>query len=250
LRQGFIEGLKTDLRVPHGGATGQENQASSDLDRFLAERYAQVDDYIAARYTAAGLAGIALHDDSIDISMIRGFLETNESTDPQWEVRLQALRCLRRFGSATDSALALQIARVSYAEVRNEALKTAVALSPVAIGVSTELVNSDEVELVRAGIGAIWNEEPDIVKGILFPVLQHAKTEVRRLAVAYFIMRYPKERLEDILREYIKLPTYYYNVVCWLDRALYSPPALASGYRRRFQTEIGDLDSWCIVQKE
>jgi hypothetical protein len=47
---------------------------------------------------------------------------------------------------------------------------------------------------------------------LLFPLLEHSKAEVRSLAIAYFIMRYPKERLKDIY-ENIELPTYYYNVV-------------------------------------
>jgi hypothetical protein len=97
----------------------------------------------------------------------------------QFLVIAVALKCLRRFGSATDAALAVQITKASYTEVRAEALRAAVALSPGAMGVATELVDSDEVELVRAGIGAIWNEEPDIVKGILFPVLRHSKTEAQ-----------------------------------------------------------------------
>src|SRR5262249_8702372 len=113
-----------------------------------------------------------------------------------------------------------------------------------------ELIKSNEIDFVRAGVGAIWNEAPEIVKELLFPLLRHAKTEVRNLAIAYFITRYPKEHLEDLLREYLELPTYYYNVVCWFDRALYSPAALVPAYRKRFQKEIGDLDSWCIVHKE
>jgi hypothetical protein len=40
------------------------------------------------------------------------------------------------------------------------------------------------------------------------------------------------------------------NVVCWLDRALYCAAVLTGGYRKRFQKEIGGLDSWCIAQKE
>ncbi len=250
LRQESIDHLKTDLRTQHGLTVDQESQASLALDRLLAERDAEVDNYITARYTAAALAGIALHDDSVNVSLIREFLETRGLADPQGEVRLQALKCLRRFGSATDATLAVQVAKASYAEVREEALKTAIALAPGAMGAATELVNSDEVDFVRAGVGAIWNEEPDIVKGVLFPLLQHSKTEVRQLATAYFILRYPKERLQGILQEYMGLPTYYYNVVCWLDRALYCPAGLAYGYRKRFRKEIGGLDSWCSLQEE
>jgi len=225
-----------------------------NVDSYLAEEYAKVDEFIEAKYTAAALAGLALHGNQTDVSMIRKFFETSEPTAISSDIRLQAVKYLRRFGNATDAELALQIAKAAPLElggsvVREEALKTAVALAPGMTDIATELINSDEVDFVRAGVGAIWNEEPDMVKNILFPLLQHPKAEMRRLAVAYFITRYPKEQLEGILREYMELPTYYYNVVCWLDRALYSPAALVPAYKKRFQKEIGNLDSWCVVRK-
>jgi hypothetical protein len=71
------------------------------------------------------------------------------------KLHLQALKYLHLFGSATDVPLAIQIAKASYGKVRNEALKTAIALAPATIEVAAELVNSDEVDLVRAGVGAV-----------------------------------------------------------------------------------------------
>jgi hypothetical protein len=70
---------------------------------------------------------------------------------------------------------------------------------------ATELVNSNEIDFMRAGVGAIWDEAPDLVKSLLFSLRQHSQTEVRRLAIAYFVTRYPKERLESILQEYMEV---------------------------------------------
>ena len=246
IRQKFIEGMQTALRREHGLTVEQRTHLDQYLPRYLAQEYAKVDEFIEAKYTAAALAGIARHGDATDAPMVRKFLETNEPTATLDDIRLQGLKYLGRFGSATDAELALQVAKTSPlglggSVVREEALKTAVALAPGITGIATELLQSDDMDFVRAGVGAIWNEDPDMVKRMLFPLLQHSKTELRRLAIAYFIRRYPRERLEGILQESMELSTYYYNVICWLDRALYSPAALASGYQNRLQNDIGDL---------
>jgi hypothetical protein len=248
LRQKSIDQLKTKIISDHSLTADQEIKVSLNLERFIVDKFVKNDEYVLNEYVASALAGIALYEDSIDVSAIRQLLAKNDIAYNQKHLSLQAIKCLRRFGSATDVSLAIQIAKTSYGEVRNDALKAAIALAPITIEVVTELVKSDEVDLVRAGVGAVWYQDPDIVKALLFPLLQHSKTEVRTLAIAYFIMRYPKERIKDILGEYLELPTYYYNVVCWFDRALYCPTELSVGYIKRLQKEIGDLDSWHTAQ--
>jgi len=248
LRQKFIDQMKEEITRDSHSIEDQESRVSSTVDRLFMEKFAKYDDYISGEYMAAALTGIALHDNTVDISVIRQILATSEGAYHQKNLCLQAIKYLRRFGSAADVALAIQIAKTSYGEVRNEALKTALALAPQMIEVASELVNSDEIDLVRAGVGALWDQDPDIVKDLLFPLLQHSQAGVRNLAIAYFITRYPKERIKDILGEYLELPSYYYNVVCWLDRTLYCPTELGIGYIKRLQKEIGDLDSWRTAQ--
>src|SRR5262249_11892580 len=170
VRQKFIEGIKTNLGREHGLTVEQIKHLEDYLPRYLAQEYAKVDEFIEAKYTAAALAGIALHGDARDAPMVRKFLETSEPTAISSDMRLQALKYLRRFGSATDAELALQIAKTAPLElggsvVREEALKTAVALAPGITGVATELLHSDEMDFVRAGVDAVWNEDPDMVKG-------------------------------------------------------------------------------------
>jgi hypothetical protein len=255
LRQKFIDQMKKEVMKNFHLVENQENQASSIVDRLYTEKFTKTekfrkyDDFILNRCMAAALSGIVLHNDTVNNSVVRQILSTSEVAYHEKNLALQSIKYLRKFGSAEDVTLAIQIAKTSYGEVGNEALKTAIALAPVRTEVATGLINSDEVDLVRAGVEAVWDQDPDIVKVLLFPLLQHSKSEVRNLAIAYFIERYPKDCLKDILQGYLDLPTYYYNVICWLDRAMYCLTELCVGYIKRLHKEMGDLDSWHPIQK-
>jgi hypothetical protein len=59
------------------------------------------------------------------------------------------------------------------------------------------------------------------------------KNRVR--GIHYLSARLPREELEEILGEYLERETYYYNVVTWLDRLLYSPPPLKHMFAKELE---------------
>src|SRR5262249_20453327 len=82
----------TNLRREHDFTVEQLTHIDDYLTRYLAKEYAKVDEFIEGKYTAAALAGIALHGDSTDAPMVRKFLETSETTATSSDIRLQALK--------------------------------------------------------------------------------------------------------------------------------------------------------------
>jgi hypothetical protein len=79
-----------------------------------------------------------------------------------------------------------------------------------------------------------------------YPVLAKDKWDTVRLRVlAYFIEKYSVEELERLLERYFQRysngETYYYDVVCWLDRVLYAPTRLKETYRHLLLTPVLDL---------
>jgi len=61
---------------------------------------------------------------------------------------------------------------------------------------------------------------------------------VRRKSVGFFADSYEKDDLEKLLDRYITQPTYYYDVVCWLDRILYAPAQLKAMFIRQLAKEL------------
>jgi len=64
------------------------------------------------------------------------------------------------------------------------------------------------------------------------PFLRDADEKIRTRVIAYFVHNCTAEELTKILSEYLAATgTYYYDVVCALDRAIHAPPEISVAYR-------------------
>jgi hypothetical protein len=85
---------------------------------------------------------------------------------------------------------------------------------------------------------------------LLEPYLYAENQIVRTSVMAFFSATLTREELEQLLDRYLSAATYYYDVVCCFDRALYSPPNLLAAFSRKMLQDLqrrtwtcGDLDS-------
>ena len=60
------------------------------------------------------------------------------------------------------------------------------------------------------------------------------------MAAAYIIEAFnrDKNKLERFLNDYVQNETYYYNVVCWLDRILYAPRSFKIMFRKQLAEKL------------
>lgn len=68
---------------------------------------------------------------------------------------------------------------------------------------------------------------------VIEPLLYDENSDVRRMACFYAIETLPEDKLIEFLEIYpTKRSTYYYNVIKVLDRIVFSPEPVSSGYRK------------------
>ena len=67
------------------------------------------------------------------------------------------------------------------------------------------------------------------------PLSSSESDDLRVMASGYFVSRLSGNQVEELLDEYLAKPTYYYNVVCLIDRVLYAPQLM----RREFTRKLG-----------
>ena len=60
---------------------------------------------------------------------------------------------------------------------------------------------------------------------------QYGDEKIRTRVIAYFIHNCSGEELAKVLTEYLSTGSYYYDVVCSFDRAIYAPEQIAAAYR-------------------
>ena len=180
-------------------------------------------------FAAAGLSALAMNGNGSDRELIIPFLD-HESD----RVRIAAITALRRVGTPQDTELALQIAEEASDEVAAEAAKTALALAPGEAGSAIRLLKSGKSALVRLAILSLLDCNPRKVWPQIENRLYDEDEEIRKLICAYAIKKLPAKRLAKLLDAYLAKERYYYNVVYFLDRALYAKDPL----RKLFIKEI------------
>lgn len=87
---------------------------------------------------------------------------------------------------------------------------------------------------------SIMSEEID--DGILIKIkelLYHTTDNIRLISLAYLLRKMNDDELIELLEKYpMRDGTYYYNVMCWLDRCLYAPGELKEHFRTELQAKL------------
>ena len=186
--------------------------------------------FIRSQFEAAALEALAEHGDTSDAGTARPYLVDSDYPETQ----RHAVTVLGRFGSIEDVAEILRVAGEAYGDLRVTAARAALALSPGVDGAAPDILAMHSARLTALVLRA-W-EQLDIDE-VLLPVqdlLRDSDSTVRVKAASFLIARLPPERLEEALDAYLE-GYHYYNVVCWMDRALYTPAPLKDLYMARLE---------------
>jgi Domain of unknown function (DUF4062) len=231
-----VERIRSDLRERFEGikkaSIARIYEKSPGIAEGFVNSYESLNDFMRYQFAKPALAALAVHGDSQDAEIARSYLE--ENCEHYFDdLKIEAVRILYRFGSDTDLSLLLEIANNKYGDLKKEAAKAALKLAPGISGVATTFLNSSDVSLVVMAIDSLKKSmEPGGDKA-LQSLLNHKVDSVRINTLTYFIDTLSQEQLITLLNAYLEQPTYFYNVVCWIDRILYAPSPIKEIYQRR-----------------
>jgi hypothetical protein len=200
-------------------------------DKFV-ERFKEYDDFLRSRFVEAALAGLALHGQASDIRFGRQYLASDRIT-----TQTAAVRIVCRFGSAEDVPTLLEVAKDSWGEARDEAGACALRLSPTPFAVASELTRAKSEELAGAGYAWLYGQRSQEASDFFETLIDSEYNEDRLRAVYYFSKTQMSEELERVLDATLQKETYYYSIVTWLDRLLYSPEPLKDFFIRKLAEE-------------
>ncbi|MCB7128621.1 MAG: hypothetical protein J3T61_03680, partial [Candidatus Brocadiales bacterium] len=160
-------------------------------------------------------------------------------SESNYKVQLEATRIIGRFGDPVDVDALISLAKDSYGELKEMTVNTAIKLSPGLAGAASIFLKTKDAESVALAIKSILEEDLSEVRPVLEPLLVSDNTDIRVAILAYFVKQCPEDKLEELLSTYIEKSSYYYNVVCWLDRVLYAPPPLKEMYTHQLEAKLG-----------
>lgn len=210
IRDGAIHRLQTEFGAEAKVIT---DAWSADMEQMLRDQF-----------TVGAVNGLALHGDDKDSVIVRPLLRSRE-----WRVRLAAIRFLSRHGSSADVTSLLQMVDDYWIQV--EAAGAALLLADDSIDVAQKLLVSEEPSVVAKALAALQHasEGPEVVK----PLLHSEVPGIRRLACSFLASSLSRSALEQTLNDYVMRSTYFYNVVVWLDRLLYTKGAIRAFFKKK-----------------
>lgn len=229
--------LRSDLdngfeRVKQLSIAPVELRHGSEFAKEIVDRFKSVEDFIRSQYVEAALIGLVANGQPSDVRFGRQYLESDDSA-----TKLAAVRIVSKFGTAEDVPALLQVSREHWGEARDEAGTAALRLSSNPLEVALELTASNSPTLVRNGYGWLYKQgSPEVDK--FFEALMGSESDIGRLRALYYFSRNRTwGDLESMLEAQLNREAYYYNVVTWLDRLLYSPAPLMEFFTRDLEKQ-------------
>ena len=241
LREGWLGNSVNDMMAElhrKGLTIGDEQKTRQVLKKVILERTKytnELDDGIYVRFAGAAIAGLVGHGEPPDVAFGRELLANRKKDTFYGEAEGQAVRLIARFGDGRDVEALVGVAREAYGETKELAAKTALRLSPGTEGVAKQFAGIKDIILFRLALESVQETSPANARAHLQTFLGDAENFKRMAALRILVKTAKTEDLESLLRAYMAQPTYYYNVVCWLDRVLFSPSPFREAY-------VGELE--------
>ena len=135
---------------------------------------------------------------------------------------------MARLGTADDVPLLLQVAENLSGAERGEIVRGAMKLARRSW--LLVLDNNLSAEMRAELVCELTDQEVRLLRDKWVALLLARNQKLRRAALYRVVDILGKSQRIQLLEEYLRQETYFYDVVFWLDRLCYSPPS----FRKRF----------------
>lgn len=190
----------------------------------------EIEEMIYREFAAAAIAGLVEHGEPHDVALARELLANRKKSSYYGEAEAQAVRLIARFGDTGDLDALVEVAGGAHGDTKELAARTALRLSPGSEGVAKQFAGMKDSTLFRLALESLQTESSTSRRSFAEPFLSDAENFKRMEAIRFLAKASTPEELKDILSTYLMQSIYYYNVVCWLDRVLFSPAPLREAY--------------------
>lgn len=169
-----------------------------------------------------------------DVNIARKYFKSTDAP-----VRFEALRIIERFGDESDLDLLFSLLKDSSEKFRLVAARGILRFAEKRKDIVPVLLDTNDLKIVALVVSNLYSKKSLLTKQFLKALLRKENAVIRKMSVSVITNRYSKEEIKNLLESYQSTPTYYYNVVNWLDKMLYAPKNL----RQVFKAELKQLIS-------
>ncbi len=218
LRSDLTDGFE---RVREESLRRNEQEFGAQIRSRLVEAWKDLNEFVKSQFERIVLLTLAGHPDPGDAALARPYLERADNL-----LREPAVTIICKVGSSEDVSALLRIVNEAYGEVVAEAAAGALSLSSRPIDVARDLLFGNSSDARKIALQWMYAHDSSEVREIFAQLVSGENSTQRVRAVYHFSKQMSAPELETLLEQYISNGAYYYNVIAWLDRLLYSPAPL------------------------
>lgn len=196
-----------------------------------------VDFFVQTKFLSHIAKGISKVRESESIRLAR-LLVTKPLGLFRSEVIATLLPVFDEFGTDDDFKLIWAFKDELHGDAKREAVRIAFKFAPNKKEIIATLLDSSDPISVGIAMGLSVGKKKLIPVQQVKSLLGNPNEKIRLMALAFIVLVYKKENLHTVLDDQLAKESYYYNVVCYLDRLLYAPPALRALYRAELLQNI------------
>lgn len=223
--------IKTNFKRHKANLLLKIEEAKEDTAKI--KEFENIEGYRIIELTVSALKVLLKYGNAGDKVIAKTFLESEDT-----KVRDAAIGLFAKYAGKKDIDVLSEIASSGDVEGRIVAAKRLLKLDPGKRR-SRDLLESSYSDVVKEAIYWHIANEERLDWSELSALLYSKGDEIRLLATAYAVKTWTRQKLVPLLKRYLSGETYYYDVVCWLDRVLYAPRDLAQGYKKQLIEKYG-----------
>jgi hypothetical protein len=169
-----------------------------------------------------------------DMMIAKKFMRSEHTDISQF-----ATEIFLKLATKSDMVELIDVALKKSGKLQEKAAAKALAFDEKRLAFDKFLCSEDEA-LVRICLKKSLSHGGPLEDGRIHELLHNKKDQIREMTVAYIMEAFNrnKNKLERFLNYYLKSETYYYNVVCWLDRILYAPRSFKIMFRKQLSEKL------------
>jgi hypothetical protein len=198
---------------------------SPELEKSISE-FDKYSDNIRDGFAFEAIGALTNNMVKNDLILARELINENYQYNDD-SIKCNLLRIIEKFGNTKDIKILEKLSNSKSTSVRHKSIEIITALDKNnKFGLVEKLIHSDIKEEVRRGLRHSIDINYEIDESEIIKLLYHENDDIRLDSLSYLCKTNEVNVLEKVVEEYISKDGYYYNVVCWIDRLLYSPSVL------------------------
>lgn len=190
--------------------------------------------YVKSGFISAAIDGLAVHGKKSDLKYARKYIcNTRHNVADEG-----AIQILKKYGNSSDVDILLKAASNAYGKTKIEALETAYKISSNKAGFLNQLFEMEDEKTTSIAIKILSSNILPNKSEIAKSLLKSKNDDNRMKGLSIYLKNQTLKEIESFLSEYLAQETYYYNIISWVDKLLYSKGIFRKYYKNRISEVI------------